>query len=78
VSARLTGRSVSSLNLSSRPASKAPPPVRTIPLSLISADNSGGVFSRAFLTAWIIVFITGSRLKIVMTLKGKIYICVKN
>lgn len=40
----------SSIN-SSRPRSKAPPPVSTIPLSRISADNSGGVLSSTAITA---------------------------
>ena len=35
---------LSSINASS-PFSKLPPPVNTIPLSAISAANSGGVFS---------------------------------
>ena len=36
---------------SSNPRSNDPPPVNTIPLSAISAANSGGVFSRTECTA---------------------------
>lgn len=35
----------------SRPRIKAPPPVMMMPRSRMSAASSGGVFSRAFLTA---------------------------
>ncbi len=40
----------SSIN-SSSPCNKHPPPVNTIPLSAISAANSGGVFSSTLCTA---------------------------
>src|SRR5581483_4342306 len=42
-----TGNPVSSRMRLSRFFNNAPPPVRTMPRSLISADNSGGVLARA-------------------------------
>src|SRR3954452_3706775 len=50
-SASTTGRPVSSRSRWSRLRSSAPPPERTIPLSMMSADSSGGVRSRAMRTA---------------------------
>ena len=49
-----TGSPVDCLSTVSIPFSNAPPPVRTIPLSTISAANSGAVFSNAVFTASII------------------------
>src|SRR6266498_4984712 len=43
-SGTITGSPVSSLISKSRPLSRAPPPARTMPLSTMSAANSGGVF----------------------------------
>ena len=48
-SVTVMGRPVSSLRSLSRFFNSAPPPVNTIPLSTISADNSGGVCSSAIL-----------------------------
>ena len=45
-SARETGKPVFSLINTSKFARSDPPPARIIPLSTISAANSGGVFSR--------------------------------
>src|SRR5690606_6131135 len=53
-SAMITGRPVSSLMSLSRPRSKAPPPVSTIPRSAISEASSGGDCSRALFTVWTI------------------------
>ena len=50
-----TGRPVSSRMRLSRFFSSAPPPVSTMPRSLISAESSGGVRSRATRTAFRIV-----------------------
>src|SRR4029077_16755118 len=50
-SASTTGRPVSSRSRWSRLRSSAPPPERTIPLSMMSAESSGGVRSRAMRTA---------------------------
>jgi len=58
-SATWIGMLVSCLSRSSSPRSMAPPPVRTIPLSMTSAASSGGVRSRVFLTASTI-WLTGS------------------
>ena len=49
-SVTVIGRLVSSRIKRSRFLSRAPPPVRIIPRSTISADSSGGVCSRAILT----------------------------
>ena len=38
-----------------KPSTSDPPPVKTIPLSIMSADNSGGVCSKIPFAAWIIV-----------------------
>ncbi|CAH0318831.1 hypothetical protein SRABI80_04763 [Peribacillus frigoritolerans] len=46
----ITGICVSSLMTLSKLRSKAPPPVSTMPLSMMSAANSGGVFSKVFFT----------------------------
>ena len=51
LSAINTGTFNSCDNKSSKPLIIAPPPVRTIPLSIISEDNSGGVCSNIPLTA---------------------------
>ena len=53
-SAITTGNPVASLKVVSKSPSKAPPPVRTMPRSTISAANSGGVCSKAVLVASII------------------------
>ncbi|MNI72475.1 hypothetical protein D3C73_1284200 [compost metagenome] len=50
-SATITGIPVSRANSLSRLRSNAPPPVNTMPRSIISAANSGGHFSRVTLTA---------------------------
>ena len=50
-SATVTGKPVSCEISLSRSRSNAPPPVNTIPRSAMSDDNSGGVCSRATLTA---------------------------
>ncbi len=49
-SATRTGIFVSSLITLSKLRSNAPPPVNTMPRSIMSAANSGGVFSNVFLT----------------------------
>ena len=46
-----TGKPVALRSTWSRFESSAPPPVRTIPLSTISAASSGAVFSKATFTA---------------------------
>ena len=51
MSARRTGRPVSSASSFSILFSRAPPPVRTMPRSAISEPNSGGVCSKADLRA---------------------------
>ena len=51
LSAIKTGTFNSWANNLSIPSIKAPPPVMTIPLSIISADNSGGVCSNTLLAA---------------------------
>jgi hypothetical protein len=48
---------LSSLRVLSRFFSKAPPPVNIIPLSIISAENSGGIYSKTALTVSIIASI---------------------
>ena len=53
-SAITTGKPVASLIVVSSSPKRAPPPVKTIPLSTISAANSGGVCSKAVLVASII------------------------
>ena len=40
---------------SSSPFNKAPPPVNIMPLSIISAANSGGVFSMLFMASKIVL-----------------------
>ena len=50
----VTGKPVESLITWSSSPNKDPPPVKTIPLSTISAANSGSEFSSVFLTASII------------------------
>ena len=54
-SATVTGKPVAFLKTESIPDNKAPPPVNVIPLSTISAANSGAVFSKALFTASIIL-----------------------
>jgi hypothetical protein len=54
-SAITTGSPVSIISRLSRFFSRAPPPVRTIPRSTMSAESSGGVRSRATRTALMIV-----------------------
>ena len=44
----------SSCNKSVSPFRRAPPPVKVTPFSIISADNSGGVFSKTCFIAIII------------------------
>ena len=46
-----TGNPVACCRIKSILLNNAPPPVKTIPLSTISAANSGGVFSKATFTA---------------------------
>src|SRR5439155_11427352 len=58
-SATWMGMPVSCLSRSSSPFRSAPPPVRTMPLSITSAASSGGHRSRVFFTASMIEF-TGS------------------
>ena len=53
-SAITTGKPVASLKVVSNSFNKAPPPVKTIPRSTISAASSGGVCSKAVLVASII------------------------
>ena len=53
--ATTTGNPVSSASRTSRSLSNAPPPVSTMPVSAMSAANSGGVCSSAFLTSWTII-----------------------
>ena len=48
------GTPVSSLRILSRFFNSAPPPVNIIPLSIISAENSGGICSKTALTVSII------------------------
>ena len=55
-SATNTGNPVSSAINRSKSLSNAPPPVSIIPRSAMSAPNSGGVCSSAFLTAETILF----------------------
>src|SRR5712691_3041464 len=59
-SATVTGSWVSWRNTWSRPGSNAPPPVSTMPVSIISAATSGGVRSRQARTVSTMVW-TGSR-----------------
>ena len=58
-SAVVTGKLVDLLRTVSKLPSKDPPPVKTIPLSTISAASSAGVCSKAFLIVSII-WATGS------------------
>ena len=51
LSATNTGTFSSCDNNLSNPSISAPPPVITIPLSIISADNSGGVCSSTLLAS---------------------------
>ena len=53
-SAITTGRPVASLKVVSNSFNKAPPPVKTIPRSTMSAASSGGVCSKAVFVASII------------------------
>src|SRR5699024_1700393 len=66
-SATKTGISVSSLITALKFFNNAPPPERTIPLSIISADNSGGVFSNVTFIASTI-FSTSSSKAVVISL----------
>ena len=66
-SATITGRPVSSISRRSRSRSSAPPPVRTMPRSAMSAPSSGGVCSRAILTAetiWLSGSVSASRISL--------------
>src|SRR5204862_232960 len=49
--AMMMGIPVSAEGRASRPCRRAPPPVSTMPCSMMSAANSGGVLSRVTLTA---------------------------
>src|SRR5690625_3956717 len=60
-SATKTGISVSSLITVLKFFNNAPPPESTIPLSIISADNSGGVFSNVTFIASTIFSTSSSR-----------------
>ncbi|EJW96744.1 hypothetical protein EVA_15150 [gut metagenome] len=60
-SATWTGRPVSSIRSRSRSRKSAPPPVSIKPCSAMSAPSSGGVFSRAFLTATTIWFVGSAK-----------------
>ena len=47
----VTGMPVSCLKRSAKPLSRAPPPVNTMPRSMMSPQSSGGVLSSVDLTA---------------------------
>ena len=64
-SAILTGMPMHFAISLSSPFSNPPPPVRTIPLSIISAESSGGVFSRTLLTESIIALNGSSRASLI-------------